>query len=196
MKHAWFFAQIPESIPEKPKKIAYRQKKCYTNMAQLIRMWVISWKQYVEGSKNRQQNHPTITVKHNWTRHGTSESDWFGSRGTDVERLCKKLLQTWMSSLDNLFAYPTTIQDCKIIARDIKNIKTKLALRNVCHRWAFVSKTIRELADVLYFFLDNATIPASPFRAKCDLRHKSEPLSNVSKDTHRCWKTRIWTTVS
>ena len=142
--------------------IAYREKSYFAKMAQLIREWVMSCEQCIRESRNhRSLTRPPLQ---NPNEHKTAPED---AMQIDLvpELPPSGGYENIVTAMDvfsrYLFAYPTSNQDAKIIAKVLINIITK-------HRYlpttlisdkstAFMSHVLKAVAGVLGITLKHAT---------------------------------------
>ena len=142
--------------------IAYREKYYFPKMAQLIREWVISCEQCIRESRID----PSLTRPplQNPNEHITAPED-----AIQID-LVPELppsggYENIVKAMDvfsrYLFAYPTTNQDAKTIAKVLTNIMTKHAYLPTTlisdKGTAFMSHVIKEVAGVLGITLKHAT---------------------------------------
>ena len=142
--------------------IAYREKYCYPNMAQLIREWVLLCEQCLRESQNNlrltrpplQKPNEYITAPEDAMQidlvPGLPPSGGYENIVTAIDVFCRYL-----------FAYPTSNQDSKTVAKVIINIMTKHAYLPSTlisdKGTAFTSIVIKEVAGVLGITLKHAT---------------------------------------
>ena len=142
--------------------IAYRQNKYYPNMEKLIRQWVMSCEQCIRESRvDDKLTQPTLQ---NPSEHIIAPEDAMQII-LDPEIPPSGGYQNIVTAMDvfsrYLFAYPTSSQNAKTIAKVIINIMTKLAY------WptsiisdkgsVFMSQVIKEVAEVVGITLQHAT---------------------------------------
>ena len=142
--------------------IAYREKYHFPKMAQLIREWVMSCEQCFRESRiDRSLTHPPLQ---NPNEHITAPED--AVQNDLVPELPPsggyENIVTAMDVFSRyLFAYPTTNQDAKTIAKVLTNIMTKHAYLPTTlisdKGTAFISHVIKEVAGVLGITLKHAT---------------------------------------
>ena len=151
-KHAGFTKTI----------IVYREKYYYPNMAQLIREWVLSSGQCLKEARiNPRLARPPLQYPNEYI---TAPED-----AMQID-LVPGLLpsggyENIVTAIDvfsrYLFAYPTSNQDAKTVAKVIINIMTKhayLPTTLICDKGtAFTSHVIKEVAGVLGITLKHAT---------------------------------------
>ena len=142
--------------------IAYRQKYYYPNMAKLMRQGVMSREQCIRES--RVDDRLTRPALQNPNEHITAPED-----AMQIDLLSElppsgdyENIVTAMDVFSRyLFAYPTSNQDAKTIARVIINIMTKHAyLRTTIisdKGSVFITQVIKEVAEVLGITLQHAT---------------------------------------
>ena len=142
--------------------IAYRENYYFPKMAQLIREWVVSCEQCIRKSQiNRNLTHPLLQ---NPNEHITAPEEAMQidlvpelpPSGGDEN------LVTAMDVFSRyLFAYPTTNQDAKTIAKVFINIMTKHAYLPTTLisdiGTTFMSHAIKEVAGVIGVTLKHAT---------------------------------------
>ena len=142
--------------------IAYGVKYYYPNMAQLIRELVLSCEQYLTESRiNPRLNRPPLQNPNEYITSpddamqidlvpGLPPSGGYENIVTDIDVFSRYL-----------FAYPTSNQDAKTVAKMIINIMTKHAYLPTLlisgKGAAFTSHVIREVAGVLGITLKHAT---------------------------------------
>ena len=142
--------------------IAYRGKYYYPNMAQLIRQWVLSCEQCLtEPQINPKLNRVPLQNPNGYltaSEHamqidlvpGYPPSGGFENIVTAMDVFCR-----------HLFAYPTSNQDAKTIAKVMINIMTKHAYLPTTlisdKGTVFMSHVIKEVASVLGITLKHAT---------------------------------------
>ena len=142
--------------------IAYREKYFYPNMAQLIREWVLSCEQCLRESRiNPQFTHPPLQNPNEYITApedamqidlvpGLPPSGGYENTVTAIDVFSRYL-----------FAYPTSNQDAKTVAKVIINIVTKHAYLPKTFisdkGTAFTSHVIKEVAGVLGITLKHAT---------------------------------------
>ena len=142
--------------------IAYREKHYFPKMAQLIREWVMSCEQCVRESRiDRSLNHFPLQ---NPNEHITAPED---AMQIDLvpELPPSGGYENIVTAMDvfsrNLFAYPTSNQDAKTIAKVLINILTKHAYLPTTlisdKGTAFMSQVIKEVTGVLGITLKHAT---------------------------------------
>ena len=143
-------------------KIAYREKFYFPKMAQLIREWVMSCEQCIRESRiDRSLTRPPLQ---NPNEHINAHEDAMQidlvpelppSGGNENIVTAMDVFSRY------LFAYPTSNQDAKTIAKVLINIMTKHAylpttlISDKCT--AFMSQVIKEVAGVLGITLKHAT---------------------------------------
>ena len=141
--------------------IAYRQKKYYSNMAKLIRQWVMSCEQCIRES--RVDHRLTRPALQNPSEHITAPKDAMqidlvpqlpSSGGYENIVTATDVFSRY------LLAYPTSSQDVKTIAKVIINIKTKhayLPTTFISDKGSvFMSQVIKEVAEGLGITLQHA----------------------------------------
>ena len=142
--------------------IAYREKFYFPKMAQLIREWVMSCEQCIRES--RIDHSLTFPPPQNPNEHITAPED--AMRIDLVPELPPsggyEIIVTAMDVFSRyLFAYPTSNQDAKTIAKVLINIMTKHAYLPTTlisdNGTAFMSQVIKEVAGVLGITLKHAT---------------------------------------
>ena len=142
--------------------IAYRQKYYYPNIAELIRQWVMSSKQCIRES--RVDDRLTQPALQNPNEHITAPQD--AMQIDLVPELpppggYENIVTTMVVFSRYLFAYPTSSQDVKMIARVIINIMTEhayLPTTIISDRGSvFMSQVIKEVAEVHGITLQHAT---------------------------------------
>ena len=145
--------------------IAYREKYYFPKMAQLIREWVISCEQCIRETRiDRSLTRPPPSSPQIPNEHITAPED-----AMQID-LVPELppsggytnIVTAMDVLSRyLFAYPTSNQDAKTIAKVLINIMTKHAYLPTTlisdKGTAFMSHVIKEVAGVLGITLKHAT---------------------------------------
>ena len=142
--------------------IAYREKYYFPKMAQLIREWVMSCKQCIRESRiDRSVTRPPLQ---NPNDHITAPED---AMQIDLvpELPPSGGYENIVTAMDvfsrYLFAYPTSNQDAKTIAKVLINIMTKhayLPTTLISDKYtAFMSLVIKEVAGVLGITLMHAT---------------------------------------
>ena len=142
--------------------IAYRQKYYYPNVAKLIRQWVISCEQFIRES--RVDNRLTRSALQNPNEHITAPDDAM-QKDLVPEIPPSGGYENIVTAMDvfsrYLFAYPTSIQDAKTIARVFINIMTKhayLPATVISDKVSvFMSQVIKEVAEALGITLQHAT---------------------------------------
>ena len=109
------------------------------------------------------QLHPFSPARTHWTQYCTRIrlAEWFGAAIISVQWL-RKYSDSHGCKLFLLFAYPTSNQDAKAIAKGIFNIMTQHAARLpttliLDKESAFLSQVIEEKAGVLGIILKHAT---------------------------------------
>ena len=142
--------------------IAYREKDCFPKMAQLIREWVMSCKQCIRES--RIDRTLTGPPQQNPKEHITAPE---GAMQIDLvpELPASGAYENNVTAMDVssrfLFAYPTSNQDAKTIAKVLINIMTKHAYLPTTlisdKGTAFMSHVIEEVAGILGITLKHAT---------------------------------------
>ena len=142
--------------------IAYRQKYYYPNMAKLIRQWVMSCERCIRESRVVDRLTRPALQKPN--EHLTAPED---AMQIDLvhELPPSGGYENIVTAMDVFsrcfFAYPTSNQDAKTIARVIINIMTKhayLPTTIISDRGSvFMSQLIKEVAEVLGITLQHAT---------------------------------------
>ena len=142
--------------------IAYREKYYFPKMAQLIREWVMSCEQCIRESRiHRSLTRPPLQ---NPNEHITAPED-----AMEID-LVPELppsggYENIVTAMDvfsrYLFAYPTSNQDAKTIAKVLINIMTKHAYLPTTlmsdKGTAFMSQVIKEVTNVLGITLKHAT---------------------------------------
>ena len=142
--------------------IAYRQNYYYPNMAKLVRQWVMSCEQCIRESRvDDKLKRPALQ---NPNEHITAPE---GAMQIDLvpELPPSGGYENIVTAMDvfsrYLFAYPTSSQDAKTIARVLINIMTKhafLPTTIISDRGSvFMSQVIKEVAEVLGITLQHAT---------------------------------------
>ena len=142
--------------------IAYREKYYFPKMAQLIREWVMSCEQCIRESQiDRSLTHPPLQ---NPNEHITAPED---AMQIDLvpELPPSGGYTNVVTAMDvfsrYLFAYPTSNEDGKTIAKVLNNIMTKHAYLPTTlisdKGTAFMSHVIKEVAGVLGITLKHAT---------------------------------------
>ena len=142
--------------------IAYREKHYFPKMAQLIREWVMSCEQCIRESRiDRSFTRPSLQ---NPNQHITPTED---AMQIDLvpELPPSAGYENIVTAMDvfsrYLFAYPTSNQDAKTIAKVLINIMTKHAYLPTTlisdKGTAFMSHIIKEVAGVLGITLNHAT---------------------------------------
>ena len=142
--------------------IAYREKYYFPKMAQLFREWVMSCEQCIRESRiHRSFTHPPLQ---NPNEHITAPKD-----AMQIDLVAElpptggyENIVTAMGVFSRyLFAYPTSNQDAKTIAKVLINILTKHAYLPTTlisdKGTAFMSHVIKEVAGVLGITLKHAT---------------------------------------
>ena len=142
--------------------IAYREKFYFPKMAQLIREWVMSFEQCLTESRiDRSLSRPPLQ---NPNEHITAPED-----AMQIDLVSElppsggyEIIVTAMDVFSRyLFAYPTSNQDAKTIAKVLINIMTKHAYLPTTlisdKGTALMSHVIKEVAGVLGITLNHAT---------------------------------------
>ena len=142
--------------------IAYREENYFPKMAELIREWVMSCEQSIRESRlDRSLNRPPLQ---NPNEHITAPEDAM-QIGLVPELPPSGGYENIVLAMDvffrYLFAYPTSNQDAKTIAKVLINIMTKHAYLPTTlisdKGTAFMSHVIKEVAGVLGITLKHAT---------------------------------------
>ena len=144
--------------------IAYREKNYFPKMAQLIREWVMSCEQCIGESRiDRSLTRPRPPLQ-NPNEHITAPED---AMQIDLvpELPPSGGYENIVTAMDvfsrYLFAYPTSNQDAKTIAKVLINIMTKHAYLPTTlisdKGTAFMSQVIKEVTGVLGIILKHAT---------------------------------------
>ena len=142
--------------------IAYREKYYHPNMAQLIREWILSCEQCLRESRiNPQLTHPPLQ---NPNEHITAPEDAMQVDlvpGLPPSGGYENIVTAIDVFSRYLFAYPTSNQDAKTVAKVIINIMTKHAYLPTTlisdKGTAFTSHVIKDVAGVLGITLKHAT---------------------------------------
>ena len=142
--------------------IAYREKYYYPKMAQLIRGWVMSCEQCLRESRNNPRlTHPPLQNQNEFITAPEDATQIDLVPGLPPSGGYENIV-TAMDVLSRyLFAYPTSNQDTKTVAKVIINIMTKPTylptslISDKCT--AFTSHVIKEVAGVLGITLKHAT---------------------------------------
>ena len=142
--------------------IAYREKCYYPNMAQLIREWVLSCEQRLREAR----------INLRLTRHPLQNPNEYLTAPEDAMHIDlvpgfppSGGYENIVTAIDvfsrYLFAYPTSNQDAKTVAKVMINIMTKHAYLPTTlisdKGTAFTSQVIKEVAGVLGITLKHAT---------------------------------------
>ena len=142
--------------------IAYREKYFFPKMAQLITVWVASCEQCIKESRtDRSLTRPLLK---NPNEHNTAPEDAM-QIGVVLELTPSSGYENIVIAMDLvsrfLFAYPTSNQDAKTVAKVLINIMTKhpyLPTTLISDKsTAFMSHVIKEVAGVLSITLKHAT---------------------------------------
>ena len=142
--------------------IAYREKYYYPNMAQLMREWVLSSEQCLRESRiNPRLTRPPLQNPNEYITAPEDAMQIDLVPGLPPSGGCEKIVTAIDVFSRYLFAYPTSNQDAKTVAKVIINIMTKHAYLPTTlisdKGTAFTSTVIKEVAAVLGITLKHAT---------------------------------------
>ena len=142
--------------------IAYREKYYYPNMAQLIREWILSCEQCLREARNNPRPPPPPLQNPNEYITATEDALQIDLVPGLPPPGGYEIIVTAIDVFSRyLFAYPTSNQDAKTVAKVIINIMTKHAYLPTTlisdKGTAFTSHLIKEVAGVLGITLKNAT---------------------------------------
>ena len=149
--------------PETTKTIiAYREKHCYPNMAQLIKEWVLSCEQCLREARiNPQFTRPPLQNPNEYITAPEDAMQIGLVPGLPPSGGYENIVTAIDVSSRYLFAYPTANQDAKTVAKVLINIMTKHAYLPTTlisdKGTAFTSTVIKEGAGVLGITLKHAT---------------------------------------
>ena len=142
--------------------ITYREKYFYLNMAQLIREWVLLCEQCLRESRiNPQLTRPPLQKPNEYITAPEDAMQIDLVPGLPPSGSYENIVTTIDVLSRYLFAYPTSHQDAKTVAKVIINIMTKHAYLPTTlisdKGTAFTSIVIKEVAGVLGITLKHAT---------------------------------------
>ena len=142
--------------------IAYREKYYYTNMAQLIRDWVLSCEQCLRESRiNPRLTRPPLQNPNEYITAPEDAKQIDLVPGLPPSGGYENIVTAIDVFSHYLFAYPTSDQNAKTVAKVIINIMTKhayLPTTLISYKGtAFTSIVIKEVAGVLGITLKHAT---------------------------------------
>ena len=174
--------------------VAYRQKFYYPNMAQPSREWIMSCEQCITESRNN----PRLTrlLLQNPKEYITAPDDAMQIkivRGLPPSGGYENIVTALDVFSRFLFAYPTSNQDAKRIAKVIINIMTKHAYLPITlisdEGTAFLSHVIKEVADVLGITLKHANIKHAQTIGQLERSHTSmnETLKMETGERRSMW---------
>ena len=143
--------------------IAYREKYYYPNMAQLIREWVMSCEQCLKESRiNPRLTRPPLQNPNEYITAPEDAMQIDLVPGLPPSGGYENIVTAMDVFSRYFFAYPTSNQDAKTVAKVIINIMTKHAYLPTTlisdKSTAFTSHVIKEVAGVLGITLKHATI--------------------------------------
>ena len=142
--------------------IAYREKYYYPNMAQLIREWVLSCEQCLRESQiNPRLTRPPLQNPNEYITAPEHAMQIDLVPGLPPSGGSEKIVTAIDVFSRYCFAYPTSNQDAKTVAKVIINILTKHAYLPTTlisdKATAFTSTVIKEVAGILGITLKHAT---------------------------------------
>ena len=142
--------------------IAYREKYCYPNMAQIFREWVLSCEEGLRESRiNPRLTRPPLQNPNEYITAPEDAMQIDLVPGLPPSGGYENTLTAIDVFSRYLFAYPTSNQDAKSVAQVLINIMTKHAYLPTTlisdKGTAFTSNVIKEVAGVLGITLKHAT---------------------------------------
>ena len=140
--------------------IAYREKYYYPNMAQLIREWVLSCEQCLREARiNPRLTRPPLQNPNEYITAPEDAMQIDLVPGLPPSGGYENIVTAIDVFSRYLFAYPTSNQDAKTVAKVINNIMTKHLPATLMSDkgTAFISHVIKEVAGVLGITSNHAT---------------------------------------